>query len=134
MAFGAIEMYTNLFLQRLPRDQIAKSASKMVLNARFDLLIELLTNREDPLARMVLPLVAEAKGLARIRNTVAHEPLMLDIYVEPGKDDIRVETRMSSSKGPKEIAFNDLVTWREQAEQVAIKLTAAYYGSHAEKT
>ena len=96
----------------------------------FDLLIELLTDREDPLAKKVLPLLAEAKSLTPIRNLVAHEPLMLSIYVDPGKEDIRVETRMSSSKGGRVITFNDLVTWRAHAEQVTIKLTAAYYGNH----
>ena len=81
VAFGGIEHATVECLRTIPRDRIQKSTQMFRLAQRVDLLLEILESREgDEFVQLALCL-RRVKELARMRNIVAHNPLVLDFSI-----------------------------------------------------
>jgi hypothetical protein len=81
--FGDIELVSLQCLSHIPGETIGNSAARLEFSRRVDLLIEMLEGRSElnESMRGLLDGFRRAKGLARTRNLIAHNPVMLDIYV-----------------------------------------------------
>lgn len=100
LRFGDIELISLRCLAHIPTDKIAESAARLDFSRRVDILIEILEGRPaltPPLAAL-LGGFKRAKVLARTRNLIAHNPVMLDIYVNPHTEDIYTEHTIASAR------------------------------------
>lgn len=123
MAFGSIEWITVMCLTHLPVDPVGKTASKLPLAKRVELLVEILAPRADSISTGLLPLLAQIKPLSKIRNQVAHEPLVLSIfYSEATKEFRHGEVIGMTKEGKGGLSFEEVVAWHDQCENLASKL------------
>ncbi|TAJ16272.1 MAG: hypothetical protein EPO47_07700 [Rugosibacter sp.] len=100
LRFGDIELISLLCLAHIPTDKIAESAARLEFSRRADILIEILEGRPaltEPMAALLAGF-KRAKVLARTRNLIAHNPVMLDIYVSPHTEDIYTEHTIASAR------------------------------------
>ncbi|MEW7972759.1 MAG: hypothetical protein AB2821_04660 [Candidatus Thiodiazotropha endolucinida] len=125
LRFGDIELISVKCLSVLPEDQISESASRLEFGRRTDLIIELLEAREslsDHLG-ILLKGLKRAKQLSQIRNLIAHNPVMLDIYTT--EDESRIITRhtiTSARTGKKSIDLEELKEFASEVEHLASEL------------
>ncbi|MDE1943708.1 MAG: hypothetical protein KGI47_11275 [Betaproteobacteria bacterium] len=100
LRFGDIELISLSCLAHIPTDKIAESAARLEFSRRADILIEILEGRSGitpPLAALLVGF-KRAKVLTRTRNLIAHNPVMLDIYVNPHTDDVYTERTIASAR------------------------------------
>lgn len=126
LAFGDIENITYICLSRLPKDSIYKSVSKLRFAQRVDLLLEILRG-QDGLAQTLVEQFAnqleDAKTLAKVRNTVAHSPLMCVIYEHPTEEWRHIEYRVANSMNEdKYVTLESLADTTKQTEKLAAGL------------
>jgi hypothetical protein len=83
LRFGDIELVSLKCLALIPADKILISAGRLNFLPRINLLIEILEGRPERDANLEAILIGfrQARDLAKIRNLIAHNPLLLDIYV-----------------------------------------------------
>jgi hypothetical protein len=81
VAFGAIEHATIACLRTIPRNRIQKSTQMFRLAQRVDLLLEILETREGDGFLQLSLCLSRVKELAKMRNIVAHNPLVLDFSI-----------------------------------------------------
>lgn len=83
LRFGDIELVSIRCLEAIPKDQISTSAAKLEFGRRAELLTELLEARTDRLEveNEILVALKRAMELAKTRNLIAHNPVMLDLYI-----------------------------------------------------
>lgn len=80
VAFGAIEHVTFICLRELPRDRIQRSIKSFRLGHRISLLLELLEAKDGAPYTNLSAKLARANELAKIRNLIAHNPLVMDVF------------------------------------------------------
>lgn len=79
IAFANIEYFTYVALEELPNDLIFKTACKMELCQRLDLLIEIVKGRKvSEEATIFVISLNRCKKLAEKRNLIAHNPLIIE--------------------------------------------------------
>jgi hypothetical protein len=100
LRFGDIESISLRCLAHIPTDKIAESAARLEFSRRVDILIEIMEGRPalTPTFAALLNGFKRAKVLAKTRNLIAHNPVMLDIYVNPLTDDIYTEHTIASAR------------------------------------
>jgi hypothetical protein len=84
VAFGSIEHTTVVCLREIPKDSIWRFAKALKLTPRIDLLWELLEPHQQPECLKLADKLRQVKALARTRNLIAHNPLVLQMH-EDGK-------------------------------------------------
>ncbi len=128
LCFGDIEFITFECLINFSRDNIFQSTSKMNLNPRIDLIINIIQSRftQDESAELI-KLLKEAKELAEKRNLIAHNPLSFEIYEdEMGKISEFKEVINSLKNYDKKMSFNELIQFYESTLALSKKLTDEY--------
>lgn len=98
--FGDIELISLKCLAHIPQDKIADAAARLEFSRRASLLIELLEARprlSDPL-KGLLDGFKRARELVAKRNLIAHNPVLLDIYVQLGTRDVLTERTIRSAR------------------------------------
>src|SRR5690606_30746822 len=80
VAFGSIEHTTIVCLREIPRDSIWRSSKSLKLVPRVDLLLELLEPYQHQECLTLADKLRQVKELARTRNLIAHNPLVLQIH------------------------------------------------------
>lgn len=118
LRFGDIELISLRCLALIPTDKIAESAARLEFSRRAEVLIEILEGR-PALTEPLVALLAgfkRAKVLARTRNLIAHNPVMLDIYVNPQTDDIYTEHTIASARS------NGQTLSLEQLKEFAVEI------------
>ena len=88
VAFGSIEHTTVVCLREIPKDSIGRFSKALRLAARVDLLLELLEPHSQSECVALSEKLREVKVLAKTRNLIAHNPLVLQIH-EDGKGNRR---------------------------------------------
>ena len=127
--FGEIELISMKCLSHIPHDSIGKSAVRLEFGRRVDLLLEILEGRESPSAALqgLIDGFKSAKGLAKTRNQIAHNPVMLDLYVNETMDDHYVERSIRSARGGAEpFRLEDLKEFSAYVENLAAALWGHY--------
>jgi hypothetical protein len=118
LRFGDIEYVSVRCLSLIPLDRISDAGGRLSFSNRADLLIELLEGREirGPQLESILSGLKRAKGLARKRNLLAHNPLMLSLYMNEDKTEHVAEYAISSVRSNSDTM--DLAALKEFAADV----------------
>lgn len=100
LRFGDIELISLRCLAQIPTEKIAASVARLEFSRRADILIEILEGRPTLTESLEALLTGfkRAKELAKLRNLIAHNPVMLDIYVNPQTEDIYTEHTIASAR------------------------------------
>jgi hypothetical protein len=117
VCFGELELITYKCLAHIPSDKIVKTTSRLSFAQRVDLITEILEGR-NPVASQVsafVEMLKKAKDLAKVRNDIAHNPVMLNIFVHKTSGDILLERSIATVRGDR---FIDLASAKEFADEV----------------
>jgi hypothetical protein len=116
VAFGEIELVTHRWLAHAPRDAISRAAGRLPFVRRVELILEILEARTlDETGKQFVESLKRAKKLAETRNDVAHNPVMLDIFLNEATGDVLLEQSISRIRGDRRI---DLLEMKEFAAAV----------------
>ncbi|MFZ2168978.1 MAG: hypothetical protein WAW61_04995, partial [Methylococcaceae bacterium] len=121
-AFGSIEHVTIECLRNIPRDRIQRSTQCFSLSQRIDLIVELLETESDTQFSNLSVLLLRAKELAKTRNLIAHNPLVLEVYEHTNGGFMFKETIASLLKKRQRISFHELETFANESERLASDL------------
>jgi hypothetical protein len=129
LRFGDIEYVSLRCLSHIPKDRIANSAGRLPFASRADLIIEMLEARSDRSADLerVLGCIRRAKTLAKRRNLIAHNPLMLSLYINEDETEHTAEYSISSARsGAETMDLASLKEFAAEVEDVSSELWMAY--------
>jgi len=118
LSFAEIELITYHFLKHIPQDDIFQAVSRLSFGHRVDLILRILNGRNG------LPDVGEkfkenlqkARKLTEVRNLIAHNPTMLDVYEHRESGAIGVERTIRAVRNQQR--FLDLAGLKEYAAEV----------------
>lgn len=116
--FGEIELVTYKCLAHIPRDQITETASRLRFGQRVKLIIEILEGR-NPITnhvRLFVGMLRRAEQLASIRNVIAHNPVMLNMFVDKVSGDVALQHCISVAQRKERTI--DLAAAEEYAAEV----------------
>src|SRR3981081_4243231 len=93
VCFGELELITYKCLAHIPSDRISETSSRLGFSRRVDLIVEILAGRRPPLQPVsdFVAMLKRAKQLANIRNDIAHNPVMLNMFVHKTSGDVLLE-------------------------------------------
>jgi hypothetical protein len=117
VCFGELELITYKCLAHIPSDKISETSSRLGFARRVDLIVEILEGRQpipEPVSVFVKHL-KRAKELASVRNDIAHNPVMLNVFVHESTDDVAFEHCIATARGGR---FIDLASAKEFADEV----------------
>ena len=117
VGFGELELITYKCLAHIPSDKISSTSSRLGFSLRVELIVEILEGRKPKPEHVVefLRMLKRAKKLAETRNDIAHNPVMLNVFVNETPGDIGLERCIATARGGR---FIDLVFAREFADEV----------------
>jgi len=101
VCFGEVELVTYQCLAHIPSDKISETSSRLGFVNRVDLIIEILEGRQpvsEPVEKFV-KLLKRARQLASVRNDIAHNPVMLNMFVHKATGDISLEHCVAPARG-----------------------------------
>lgn len=117
IAFGELELITYKCLAHIPSDKICETSSQLLFARRVELLVEILEGR-SPLPPVVSEFVAmlkRARELAKTRNDIAHNPVVMNMFVNKSTGDILLERSIATARGGRVI---DIAAAKEFAADV----------------
>ena len=117
VGFGELELITYKCLVHIPSDKIFETTSRLGFSQRIDLILEILEARM-PISGYVSQFIGKlkrAKVLASTRNHIAHNPVMLNMFVHKTSGDVTLERSIATIRGEK---FIDLASAKEFAAEV----------------
>jgi len=117
LAFGEIELVTLKCLERIPKDNIYKTASKLPFARRIELIIDILQPHSSisEYSNFIAGL-SKAKELSQYRNLLAHNPLAIEVYEHKATGDLHMLQLIRSSRNDKKSI--DLSSMKELAAEV----------------
>lgn len=123
--FGEIEIISLKCLAYFSRDRIGVSLAKLNFARRADILIELLQGRgnigQD--AQGLLEAFQRARTLAETRNLIAHNPVMLDLYVNQDSTESCADYSIASARsGSKTLDLAGLKEFSAEVDDLAATL------------
>ena len=119
LAFGSIEHAVHLALRDIPLSRVAKSASRMPLAARIDLLLEILEGHDGAPFDVLSKTLLRVKSLAKLRNIPAHNGLIFSFF-ESAAGEFGVEQFIASMHNPKhKITLDELINLAKSARDLA---------------
>jgi hypothetical protein len=125
LGFGDIEFLTVKCLAHIPSDRISRTSSRLRFSERVDLLVEIIEGRclgSGPATELVTKLKA-TKALAEVRNLIAHNPILLNIYAHRATGDTVTELAISAARQPaKSIDLASLKEYAAAVEDCAAEL------------
>lgn len=124
MAFGLIESCVNELLRRSCSAATLKFVLPLMLKPRFELLSLQLTEwtLSDANRKVLVDTLGEAQGLAKHRNHIAHNPLILSWFRRDETGSGFAKAAIWSEHSGKIIEYGDMKKYTERAEQVALAL------------
>ncbi|WP_447735246.1 hypothetical protein [Rhodanobacter soli] len=124
LAFGDIEHTITLCLRTIPRDEIGEASAKLPLQARLELLDELLAKSEGDLRSKLSSTIKRVRKFVARRNLVAHNGLQFQVY--KSGDSLRIIPAIVSSRdSSKLLAFPGLVELADDTKNLSVDLTEA---------
>ena len=125
VAFGSIEHTTVVCLEQLPRDKTPRFTASLRLGQRIDLLLEILEAREgEEFSALALDL-SKAKDLAKTRNLIAHNPLVLEFFEDDNGDYHFKEHIAAIHKAGHKITLPEVEGFAKRSEELASKLISS---------
>jgi len=124
VSFAELELITYKCLAHIPADQIAETASRLQFSRRVDLIVEILEGR-SPLPQAVSEFVAmlkRAKELAQTRNDIAHNPVMLNVFVHRVTGDVLLEHSIAAARGNRFIDISSAKEFAAEVEDLAASM------------
>lgn len=122
LRFGDIEYVSVRCLDVIPDERIFESTSRLDFSRRVEILLEILSNRKEltpPLCKL-MDGFKRAKELARTRNLVAHNPLMLNLYVNHETQESAATYRIDSNRSVKNsITLEELKEFSAEVDDLA---------------
>src|SRR5688572_14790903 len=108
---------------RWTQQPIAKSTARLGFALRAGLLIEILEARVDRNAGLdqLLDCFKRAQPLAKKRNLIAHNPLMLDLFVNEDETQMFAEPWIKSARSGETMSFEDLQEFAGAVEDLSIE-------------
>lgn len=128
LRFGDIELISIRCLAAIPSDKIAESATKLEFGRRAELLIEILESRSvrSQWESEILSGMKQAKALAKTRNLIAHNPVMLDLYVNDEDTESYAAHAITSARSENHsIDLTELQEFTAKVEELASELWMA---------
>lgn len=124
LRFGDIELVSIKCLEVIPADAIAESTARLGFAQRANLLIEILEARVDrtPDLDQLLACFKRAKPLATKRNLIAHNPLMLDIFVNEDETQMLAEHSITHARSGETMGLEDLKEFAAAVEDLSSEL------------
>ena len=118
VCFGDLELITIKCLAHIPHDRIAETASRLPFARRVDLLVEIIEGRGQLPSSITtfLSQLKRARKLAEVRNVIAHNPVMLNLYLQRGTGDVHAERSIAAAR--REGLSIDLASLKEFAAEV----------------
>jgi hypothetical protein len=124
VCFGEIELVTLQCLAHIPSDRISQTSAKLPFARRVELIIEILEGRAD--AEQSVPFIQmlkRAKDLAKTRNDIAHNPVMLNIFVHKATgDDPLLQRCIATARGGRVIDLAEAKEFAAEVEDLAASL------------
>ena len=121
IAFGSIERQTHECLKKWLGDPAYPHVKNMRLAQRIDLLIDIVKEQDFEKANIdsFVESLNVAKSMARQRNLIAHNPLMLCLFQEEADF---IEAIVSNVKDDVTMEFHELQDLAERSEELASNL------------
>lgn len=129
LAFGEIEHTTDECLSLFPRDSIFEAIAGMPLSRRLALVRGILVGRHD-LAQEIAPLtniLDRVENLVTLRNTVAHNPMVMAFYKMDEAGDLRIADELPSKKGNRRYTYQDIANAAAAAQSISLDMIETYY-------
>jgi hypothetical protein len=129
LRFGDIELVSVKCLQVFPADKIGVSASRLGFSQRTDLLIEILESRPQRSAHLETLLVGfkRAKKLSEKRNLIAHNPVMLSLYVNEDETESFAQNSITSARsGAQTLDLAELKGFAAEVESLSSELWMSF--------
>lgn len=128
LRFGDIELVLLKCLDVIPADRIAESTARLGFAQRADLLIEILEARVDRTADLnqLLDCFKRAKPLVKQRNLIAHNPVMLDIFVTEDETQMLAEHSITHARSGQTMGLEDLKEFAAAVEDLSSELWLAF--------
>lgn len=128
LRFGDIELVSIKCLEVIPTDDISESTARLGFAQRAELLIEILEARIDrtPDLDQLLECLKRAKPLAKKRNLIAHNPVMLDIFVNEDETQMLAEHSITHARSDETMSLEDLKEFAAAVEDLSSKLWLAF--------
>ena len=132
LAFGEIEHTTDASLRLFPRDPISDSLVELPLARRLRLVRSVLVGRKDLSneTAVLLRCIDQIVALLTIRNTVAHNPLVMAFYEVEGEEDHRMADELASKKGNQRFTYDQIAKAADDARSLSQAMLEEYYPLH----
>lgn len=124
LRFGDIELVSLKCLEVIPADKVAESTARLAFAQRAELLIEILEARVDRTRDLnqLLDCFKRAKPLAKKRNLIAHNPVMLDIFVNEDETQMLAEDSITHARSGETMGLEDLKEFAAAVEDLSSEL------------
>lgn len=124
VCFGEVELITHKCLAHIPSDKISDTAARLPFVRRVDLIVEILEGR-TPMRSQVADFVESlkrAKKLAETRNDIAHNPVMLNVFVHMASGDLLFEHSIATARGGRFIELAQAKEFADEVEDLAASM------------
>jgi hypothetical protein len=121
VCFGELELITYQCLAHIPSDQISETSSQLGFARRIDLIVEILEGRRpipEP-AENFVSLLKRARTLAPVRNDMAHNPVMLNMFRYGDTEDFALRHCIATARGGRVIDLADAKEFADEVEDLA---------------
>lgn len=131
LSFTAIEHYVTISIDLLCEKSISNSVRSLLFEKRTEFLRELLKNNKNISSNIESTIAAqldEALNLSKnVRNIVAHNHILLELYRNSDDGQIYEKTYIHSSRNRnKKISLENMIEAAKTAELLATKISASY--------
>lgn len=129
LRFGDIELISIKCLSLIPSDKIEESTSRLDFGRRAALLVEILEARKslDDHLKTIRDGMKRAMTLAKTRNLIAHNPVMLDLYVNEDETESVARHSITSARSEGQtLTLEDLEEFASEVEGLSSELWLAF--------
>lgn len=123
VAFGSIERLVVAGLHNVPKESIEQSIRSLRLGQRIDLLLELLEGHPGEVFETFSASLKKATKLSTLRNLIAHNPLVLEVYEAGG--DFAVKEVIASMHGQQQMTLGQVQQFAIDAEALSAEMVTA---------
>ncbi|HYC35284.1 MAG TPA: hypothetical protein VEC19_02595 [Usitatibacter sp.] len=124
VCFGELELVTHQCLVHLPSDKISDTSSKLPFSKRVDLIVEILEARASANDAVVtfVQMLRRAKKLAETRNDIAHNPVMMNIFVREESGDPLLAHCIATVRSGRVIDLAEATEFADEVEDLAASM------------
>lgn len=124
ISFGELELITYQCLVHLPKEKIEATASRQGFTFRVDLIVEMLGGWKSKSVQITtfIQLLKRAREFARMRNDIAHNPVMLNVFANKISNDLAFEHCISTIRGGRVIDLPTVIEFANEVESLAARM------------